>query len=281
MGRRVESRDATASFSPEEWLRAELIAQSAQRRRYIVSVWLWRLMLTGSVIAVWQLSATRGWINPFFTSSPSAVAAFLASSVVSVDFWKDVSITIQETLFGVVAAAAAGVVAAFVLAQSRLLQDIVDPILSFLNSLPRVAFAPLFVAFFGLGMFSKVVLAFSLCFFIVLEGALTGIRGIDPDLVLLTRQLGASRISHYTKLIIPSALPNIFTALRLSLIYGFLAVVVGEMIGANNGLGQQIAYYSGVLRTDAVFGLLFILGVIAALLAGALRKLEAYLLRWQ
>lgn len=268
-------------FSADAWLSTELATQSAQRRYHIFAVWIWRLVLIGGFLAIWQIAAIRGWIDPFFISSPGAVGRFLLQSIASANFWQDVSITIQETLIGVVVAAIVGIGAAFVLAQSRLLQDVLDPILSFLNSLPRVAFAPLFVAFFGLGMLSKVVLAFSLCFFIVLEGALTGIRGIDPDLVLLTRQIGASRIQHYTKLVVPNALPSIFAAFRLSLIYGFLAVVVGEMIGANNGLGQQIAYFSGVLRTDAVFGLLFVLGVVAAALAGVLRAIEARLLRWQ
>ena len=253
--RPIESQTMAVDFSPDTWLRSELAAQSAQRRYHVIAVWIWRLVLIGSFLAIWQIAAQNKWIDPFFISSPTAVGRFLVQSAISVNFWLDVSVTVQETLIGVVIAAIAGIVAAFVLAQSRLLQDIVDPILSFLNSLPRVAFAPLFVAFFGLGMFSKVVLAFSLCFFIVLEGALTGIKGIDPDLVLLTRQIGASRLQHYMKLVIPNALPSIFAAFRLSLIYGFLAVVVGEMIGANNGLGQQIAYFSGVLRTDAVFGL--------------------------
>jgi NitT/TauT family transport system permease protein len=278
---RNEGPQAAGGFAADEWLRLELTKQASLRRRHVAAVWFWRVAVIGGALALWQLTAARGWIDPFFISSPVAVGKFLAQSAISADFWKDVSITIQETLLGVVAAAIVGIAAAFVIAQSRLLQDVVDPILSFLNSLPRVAFAPLFVAFFGLGMFSKVVLAFSLCFFIVLEGVLTGIKGIDPDLVLLTRQLGGSRLQHYTKLVIPNAVPSIFAALRLSLIYGFLAVVVGEMIGANNGLGQQIAYYSGVLRTDAVFGLLFVLGIVAAALAGALRILEARLLRWQ
>lgn len=269
------------TFNPESWLQSELHRQARRKRRYLTEVWIWRLASIGGLLALWEIAAAQRWINPFFTSRPSAVGVFLIESAMSGTFWDHVSITIQQTLWGVFAAAIAGVLCAFILAQSKMLQDVVDPILSFLNSLPRVAFAPLFVAYFGLGMMSKIVLAFSLCFFIILEGALTGMKRIDPDLVMLTRQLGAGRVQHYTKLVLPNALPSIFAALRLALIYGFLAVVVGEMIGSNKGIGQQIAFYSGVLRIDAVFGLLLVLGLIASFLAAVLRMVENRLLRWQ
>lgn len=272
---------ATPKFNAEAWLQDELQTQASLRLHWAMSVNLWRLFLIGGFLAIWEASAAWGWVDTFFVSRPSAVATFLMDSFGRSAFWADIYTTIAQTLIGVGLSAVAGIFAAFLLAQSEKAQQILDPVLSFLNSLPRVAFAPLFVAFFGLGMLSKIVLAFSLCFFIILEGALTGMKGIDPDLDTLTRQLGASRYQYFFKLALPNALPSIFSALRLALVYGFLAVVVGEMIGANRGIGQQIAFYSGVLRTDAVFGLLLVLGVIASTLAASLRSIENRLLRWR
>ena len=268
-------------LNKQSWLQQETRKQIVEKQRYALSVWAWRIAVIVVLLGIWQYAADAGWVNKFFISSPSDVGAFLFNNLYKAAFWADVWITVQETLWGFAVAGILGVLVAFVLVQSKLLRDVLDPILNFLNSLPRVAFAPLFVAFFGLGMMSKIVLAFSLCFFIVLNGALTGLGSIDPDLRLLTRQLGANRVQYFVKLVVPNALPSIFAALRLSLIYGFLAVVVGEMIGSNRGLGQQIAYYSGVLRTDAVFALLFVLGVIATVAVELLRKIESYLLRWQ
>lgn len=272
---------AMQDLNKQSWLQQETRKQVVEKQRYALSVWVWRIAVIVVLLGIWQYVADAGWVNKFFISSPSDVGAFLFNNLYKAAFWADVWITVQETLWGFAVAGILGVLVAFVLVQSKLLRDVLDPILNFLNSLPRVAFAPLFVAFFGLGMMSKIVLAFSLCFFIVLNGALTGLGSIDPDLRLLTRQLGANRIQYFVKLVVPNALPSIFAALRLSLIYGFLAVVVGEMIGSNRGLGQQIAYYSGVLRTDAVFALLFVLGVIATVAVELLRKIESYLLRWQ
>lgn len=276
-----EQTRVAPEMNKQSWLQQETRRQVVEKQRYVLSVWGWRVVVIVVLLGIWQYAADAGWVNKFFISSPSDVGSFLFNNLYKVEFWADAWITVQETLWGFVVAGVLGVLVAFVLVQSKLLRDVLDPILNFLNSLPRVAFAPLFVAFFGLGMMSKIVLAFSLCFFIVLNGALTGLGSIDPDLKLLTRQLGANRVQYFIKLVVPNALPSIFAALRLSLIYGFLAVVVGEMIGSNRGLGQQIAYYSGVLRTDAVFALLFVLGVIATLAVELLRKIESYLLRWQ
>lgn len=283
MNTRIETPEhkAVSQVDKQQWLEQESRRQARGRRNEVLSIWAWRIAVIAALLGLWEWVSRSGLVSSFFISSPSEITAFLTGHVQTAGFWTDVSITVEETLWGFAAAGVAGVLCAFVLVQSRMLREVLDPILSFLNSLPRVAFAPLFIAFFGLGMLSKIVLAFSLCFFIVLNGALTGLGSIDPDLNVLTRQLGASRLQYFTKLVVPNALPSIFAALRLSLIYGFLAVVVGEMIGSNQGLGQQIAYYSGVLRTDAVFGLLFVLGLIATVAVEALRKIESYLLRWQ
>lgn len=266
---------------PDAWVKTQLRAASAQRLRHGLSVWLLRLVVIGGALGSWQLLVAVGWLDPFVVSSPQAVGAFLLDNLGTGKFWQDVQATVLATLIGFVVASIAGVAAAFVLAQSKHLHDVVDPILTFFNSMPRVAFAPLFVVWFGLGITSKIVLAFSLCFFIVLSGALVGLTQVDSDLNTITRQLGANRRQYFVKLVLPNALPSIAASLRLALIYGFLAVVVGEMIGSSSGLGQQIAFYSGVLRMDAVFGILLVLGVLVSAAVAALRMVENYFLRWQ
>ncbi|MFE4198664.1 ABC transporter permease [Paenarthrobacter sp. NPDC056912] len=272
---------ASASIDPAAWVQAQLREASLKRLRHALSVWVLRLMVIGGALGLWQTMVAVGWLDPFVVSSPQAIGAFLMDNLGTAKFWSDVQVTVLETVIGFVIASVAGVLAAFVLAQSKLLHDVLDPILTFFNSMPRVAFAPLFVVWFGLGMTSKIVLAFSLCFFIVLSGALVGLTQVDPDLNTITRQLGANRRQHFVKLVLPNALPSIAASLRLALIYGFLAVVVGEMIGASSGLGQQIAFYSGVLRMDAVFGILLVLGVLVSAAVAFMRVIENYFLRWQ
>ena len=276
-----ENTMAPVAIDPDAWVRSQLRAASAQRLRHGLSVWLLRLVVIGGALFLWQSLVNARVLDPFVVSSPQAVGAFLLENLGTGKFWTDVQATVLATLIGFVLASIAGVVAAFVLAQSKHLHDVVDPILTFFNSMPSVAFAPLFVVWFGLGITSKIVLAFSLCFFIVLSGALVGLTQVDSDLNTITRQLGANRRQHFVKLVLPNALPSIAASLRLALIYGFLAVVVGEMIGSSSGLGQQIAYYSGVLRMDAVFGILLVLGVLVSAAVALMRAVENYFLRWQ
>ena len=276
-----ENTMAPVAIDPDAWVRSQLRAASAQRLRHGLSVWLLRLVVIGGALFLWQSLVNARVLDPFVVSSPQAVGAFLLENLGTGKFWTDVQATVLATLIGFVLASIAGVVAAFVLAQSKHLHDVVDPILTFFNSMPRVAFAPLFVVWFGLGITSKIVLAFSLCFFIVLSGALVGLTQVDSDLNTITRHLGANRRQHFVKLVLPNALPSIAASLRLALIYGFLAVVVGEMIGSSSGLGQQIAYYSGVLRMDAVFGILLVLGVLVSAAVALMRAVENYFLRWQ
>ncbi|NWL26325.1 ABC transporter permease [Paenarthrobacter ureafaciens] len=266
---------------PDAWVKAQLRDISLKRLRHGVSVWALRVLVIGGALALWQSLVAVGWLDPFVVSSPQAVGTFLLENLGTGKFWADVQVTVLATLIGFIVASIAGVAAAFVLAQSKHLHDVVDPILTFFNSMPRVAFAPLFVVWFGLGITSKIVLAFSLCFFIVLSGALVGLTQVDSDLNTITRQLGANRRQHFLKLVLPNALPSIAASLRLALIYGFLAVVVGEMIGSSSGLGQQIAFYSGVLRMDAVFGILLVLGILVSAAVALLRMVENYFLRWQ
>lgn len=272
---------APVAIDPDAWVKTQLRAASAQRLRHGLTVWVLRLVVIGGALVLWQSLVNARWLDPFVVSSPQAVGAFLLENLGTGKFWTDVQATVLATLIGFVLASVAGVVAAFVLAQSKHLHDVVDPILTFFNSMPRVAFAPLFVVWFGLGITSKIVLAFSLCFFIVLSGALVGLTQVDSDLNTITRQLGANRRQHFVKLVLPNALPSIAASLRLALIYGFLAVVVGEMIGSSSGLGQQIAFYSGVLRMDAVFGILLVLGVLVSAAVALMRAVENYFLRWQ
>ena len=150
-----------------------------------------------------------------------------------------------------------------------------------LNSLPRVALAPLFILWFGIGLTSKVVLAFSLVVFILLVNTHAGARNVDQDLVIITRLLGATRRQLTMKVILPASIPWIFAGLRLGLAYALIGAVVGEVIVAQAGLGFLIASAAGVFNTTGVFSALIILMLIAMLLSEVMKVAERKLLRWR
>jgi NitT/TauT family transport system permease protein len=144
-----------------------------------------------------------------------------------------------------------------------------------------VALIPLAILWFGIGVTSKVILAFSLVVFILLVNTYAGAKNVDQDLVIIARLLGANRRQLTAKVILPSSIPWIFAGLRLGLAYALIGAVVGEVIVATAGLGFLISHAAGVFNTTGVFSALIILMVIAMLLNELMKAAERKLLRWR
>jgi NitT/TauT family transport system permease protein len=240
-----------------------------------------RALLFVVFIGGWQLAAKSGLVDPYFVSTPSAVARFLGDYSTSGKLWGNLSVTLRETLLGFVIGGAGGILVGLVLARFPVLDALLDPFLTVINSLPRVALAPLFLLWFGLGTVSKVILAISLVFFILVINTRVGVRNVDPDLVTVGKLLGAREHQLFRSVILPAALPSILAGLRLGVIYSLLGTVVGEMIAAEAGIGQQLTYFSGTFQTAGVIAMLLILACIAALLDALTVFAESRLLRWQ
>ena len=150
-----------------------------------------------------------------------------------------------------------------------------------MNSLPRVALAPLILLWFGIGMSSKVALSFSLAFFVVASNTRAGIESAEADRLLLARVLGATNLQTFMKFILPGAVPNIITGLQLGFIFGMLATVAGEMIAGQNGLGVRLQYFASAFRMNEYFATLVILVVGTTAFSSLLSLLRRHLLRWQ
>ena len=156
-----------------------------------------------------------------------------------------------------------------------------EPYLTLLNAMPRIALAPLFLLWFGLGIGSKIAVAVSLTFFIVLSSTVAGIRGVNSDHLVLSRALGATPRQIFFKVTLPSAVPIIFSGLRLGLVYSLLGVVGAELLAAEHGLGQTLAYLQSTFDMDGVMGLLLLLALIGLSVTVVMNYLERKLLVWQ
>lgn len=268
--------------SIESWARAEQRRRRARRRRRRGIVWTVRGVAAAVALALWQwVGSNTGEAGAITTSNPAAVFDYLVANWPTREFWTDIEVTSREAGLGFGLSAAAAFVAAFLLSLSSVVADAVHPMLDFLNSLPRIAFAPVFIAWFGLGERPQVVLVITLCFFVVLNGAVAGLSSVDADLRLLSRQLGAGRRAVFLKVTLPGSAPSVFGSLRLALIYSFLAAVTGEMLTGSVGAGAAIAMNSGLLNMDAVFGVLLTLGLVVTGAVGCLRLVERRALAWQ
>lgn len=240
------------------------------------------LLAVVSLLALWELGAEKAWLDPLFFGRPSGVGAYLWDGFVTTDkLWIELGYTLLGTVLSFGLGSAIALVLGLLFVTWPALEKALDPYLMLLNAMPRFALAPLFILWFGLGLGSKVAVGTSLAFFIVLANTVAGIRGVPQDIITLSRSLGAAPRKLFFKVTLPSAVPVIFSGLRLALIYSMLGVVGAEIIAAEHGLGQTLAYLQSSFDMNGVLGLLLLLAVLGTVVAHGMTLLEKALLKWQ
>lgn len=251
------------------------------RRKKNVAVRVLQFLVIVALFGSWQLLAATKVLNPSFVSEPSEFFPSFWHGVVSGSLLSLMGATLYATFVGFAAAAILGLVAGYLFSEFKVLDMVARPFMTGFNSVPRIALAPLFVLWFGLGSLSVIVLIVSLSFFIVSFNTYAGLQSCSRDHLLLARTLGAGRFVRFTKFVLPSATPAIFAGLQLALTYAFLGAVVGEMLQGSQGLGGYLALQMGTFETTGFFGGLTLLIIVALIVAGVVRGVEKYLLRWK
>ena len=250
----------------------------ADRPEAVVAGWL---VLAGVLLGAWEWGGQTRRLNPLFFSYPSAIWGALMDGIRGDLLTLDARDTLIAVFIGFSGASLAGIGAAFLLSQIAYLRKLLNPFFTALNSLPRVALAPLFVMWFGIGLFSHVMMAASLTFFVVFANTMAGIETVDQDHLLLARLQGATRWQTFRWFIVPSALPSIFIGLELGFIFGMLGTVSGEMIVGEHGFGVRLQRDAGIFNTKGYFATLFVLVVVSAVLAAFFQLAKRRLIRWQ
>jgi NitT/TauT family transport system permease protein len=249
------------------------------RNEWLV-ILLWRIGIAVAVLGMWQFASGR-LIKPFWISSPLAIWDQLATWIETGELWLHVEVTLTETLLGFVFGALSGVIVGLALGLNRRLAAILDPFIVGFYSLPKIALAPLFILWFGVGLASKIVMATFVVFFLVFYNTYAGTLAVEQELVDVLRLMGASRRQIIAKVILPSVVIWIFTGMKTSVPYALIGAVVGEMMASNKGLGYLIQAAAGQYDTGGVFAALFVLSIIAMLLHTVLKHGENRLLRWK
>ncbi|MDQ4489128.1 ABC transporter permease [Sinomonas sp. ASV486] len=240
-----------------------------------------QLALAVVVLVVWELLVRAHVIDEFFFPLPSeifqTVWAWVSSGYVFPHLW----ITLEESLLAFVVGAAGGLGLGFALARVGFLERLFQPFLQMFNALPRVVLAPIFLLWFGLGIWSKVAFGFTLVFFIVFFNTLEGVKSVDRVLIDNARMLGATEKHLLRHVFIPSALTWIFSSLHISVGFAITGAVVGEYLGASAGMGYAIAQAQGVFDTKGVFAGMFILMIVVLIVDLGVNRIERHLLRWR
>ena len=240
-----------------------------------------RMVVVALVIGAWEFVASARLVNSALLPPPSAALAELLVYARSGLLTTDLTATLVAALSGLVLGMLGGFAAGLVLGLWRSAADVVEPIFIALNSLPRVALAPVLIIWFGLGLASKIVVSLLSVFFVVFFNTYLGVRSIDADLVKAVRVMGATRIQVARLVVAPAVVQWVFAALRTSVSFALTGAVVGEFVGSTAGLGYRMSIASGVLNTPRVFAILILLAVVGTLLVEAAKHVERRLLRWR
>ena len=240
-----------------------------------------QIAVGAALLAVWQTLVSLKILDAFFVSRPSDIVQRVARWMASGTLWGHLAVTLEESLLGLIVGAALGISLGFALARSPFLARVFDPYIKMLNAVPRVVLAPLFLLWFGLGIWSKVALAVTLVFFVMFFNTFQGVRDADRVLIDNVRMLGATERQLVRHVLVPSALTWIFSSLQTSLGFAMVGAVVGEYLGATRGLGYVISQAEGTFDTTGVFAGMTVLGIVVVIVSAAVTRLERWLLRWK
>ena len=244
----------------------------------------WRLgslAVAALLIALWQFLADRGLVSRVFFPAPSRAFDVLQGWVESGEVWGPLAGTVWRTVAGWLAATVIGVVLGAAIASAAVTRDLFEPTVEFLRPLPSSAMIP--PAILLLGLTDQMVLAVVVfgCIWPILLGAIHGFRSVEPRLMELSRALCLGRGHRLWRIALPSAMPEIFAGMRVSLAIALIITVVAEMLSSRPGLGQMILLAARSFRSPEIFAGVFILGALGFVGNLLLERAEAHVLRWR
>ncbi|HEX6957148.1 MAG TPA: ABC transporter permease [Ferrovibrio sp.] len=238
-------------------------------------------------LVLWHLLTTvpmgdgKPLAPPFFFSTPLEVLGRTWKDLTGPEIWGHIGITLLETVLSFAIGAAGGIVVGFAFARRALLAAIFDPYVKAANALPRVVLAPIFALWFGLGIWSKVALGFTLVFFIVFFNVYQGVKEVSPTVLANARMLGMNERQLMRHVYWPAALTWMFSSLHTSVGFALVGSVVGEYLGSAAGLGYKIHEAEGVFDVTGVFSGMLVLSLFVIVIDMAVSLIEKRLLVWR
>jgi len=274
---------------------------------------MWQALICVVVLSIWQwgydLHTSLPWLvpdmlDPYFVSKPSDIFQnFLMLSCLKSklgvyngwfngDFakcmartdnnlWVATAVTLKNTFFGFIAGVSSGFVAGLILGRSDRLSAIFQPFITAVNSIPRIALAPIIVLAFGIGDTSKIVTSWIVVVFLVFFNTFEGARSIDEGFINAARLLGASEWQITRTVVIPSTMAWVFASLSPAISFALIGVIVGEFIGAERGIGRLIIESEARGEASGMMVAVIVLMLVGVALTSLIRRLQAHLLRWQ
>lgn len=233
-----------------------------------------------SFIGIWQILCSTGVINAFLLPSPYDVVVAIYAMAIDGTLWTNLGASLLRVCVGYVCAAVVGLSLGFLCGWSRILSDLVRPVVEALRPIPPLAWVPIAILWFGLGDTAAYFLVFLGCVFPMFFGAYTAVRSLDSNQLNAALCLGAGRWMLFRDVLIPASLPIVMPNLRLALGIGWMCVVTAELIAAQTGLGYLIQQSRMVFQISNVVAGMVVIGLVGYLMSAIVEQLERRLIAW-
>lgn len=248
-----------------------------KKEKYLIN--LSRILIFLGFLLLWEVSARKGWIDSFIFSSPAAIVRNFIEMSQNQELFTHIGITLAETLISFFFVVTLGTGTAVLLWSFPKLSRILEPYLVVLNSLPKSALAPLLIVWLGANERTIVVAGMSVAIFGSVINLYTGFHETDPEKLKLIATLGGTKKDELTKIVLPSSVPLILSVMKVNIGLCLVGVIIGEFIGARQGLGYLIIYSSQTFKLTTVLMSILILCIIAMILYGILNLIEKHCLK--
>ncbi|MBC2654557.1 taurine ABC transporter permease TauC [Pseudomonas sp. MSSRFD41] len=252
-------------------------------RRSLSTRWISVLTLVG-LLALWWAVTASGLVEPLFLPSPGAVVQkgwlLATSGYMDATLWQHLAASLQRIGLGLSLAVLTAIPVGIAIGASRVARGVLDPLIEFYRPIPPLAYLPLIVIWCGIGELSKVLLIYLAIFAPIAIATATGVRTVDPAKLRAAQSLGATRVQLIRHVVLPSALPDILTGIRIGLGVGWSTLVAAELIAATSGLGFMVQSAAQFLVTDVVVLGILVIAVIAFAMEMGLRALQRKLVPW-
>lgn len=232
-------------------------------------------------LLLWEAAIRYFNVSPLLFPSPIAVADQLVRGITSGVFFKHGLYTVGATVIGFVLGSLTGFMIGVLVSQFAVFNRLIYPYVVALQTVPKVALAPIIIVWFGFGIWSKVFMSMLICFFPVAVNTIEGLNSVRPDQIMLMRSYTATRWQIFRIVQLPSALPYIFAGLNIGIVLSIIGTIVGEFVGTTTGLGRVLLDYNYAFDIAGVFATLVVLSLIGVVLHAIVRAVHHRLVFWQ
>ena len=278
MSTQMQQRSSTALDG--EVIAPKTSTRSERDRKWKIKVIIGQIVAIVLILGIWQLVSGR-LIATFLISSPTGVAKDFFDLIQTKTIWQDILTTSQELVLGYVIGVVFGIAVGILMGSTKFLSDVFEPIIGGINGIPKIALAPLFLLWFGLGIWSKVAQASMIVFFVMYYNVYMGMLSISPMLVKLFQVMGAKRGYVARKVVLPSLSVPIFAGLKACVPFAMIGVIVGEFIAADRGVGYFVLQATQQFDSAGLFSGIIIMVAMVLIGMGIVGFAQKRVLHWQ